>query len=98
MTDYAKIQFATEVAFSSLIDQGKKLGLPLNPVMGLMYLPSQEVTRQFIDACRAVLASITIPDATPSISDKVAACDHNHLNEDGICRQCGSDKRGIGGL
>lgn len=28
---------------------------------------------------------------------KVPPCQHERLNEDGICRQCGADKRGIGG-
>lgn len=25
-------------------------------------------------------------------------CDHDRLDEDGICRQCGADKRGIGAI
>ena len=58
MTDYAKINFATEVACTALLDEAKKLGLPLQPVMGLMYLPDQAVTQQFQKACRAVLASL----------------------------------------
>jgi len=43
MTDYGKINFATEVAFTSLVDQAKRLGLPVDPVVGLMYLPVQSV-------------------------------------------------------
>lgn len=58
MDDAAKANFAIEVAFTALIDQAKKLGLQLNPVMGLMYLPDQAVTRQFQDACRAVLSDL----------------------------------------
>lgn len=58
MTDAAKTDFATEVAFGSLIAEARKLGLSLGPVMGLLYLPSQELTRQFQNACRAVIASL----------------------------------------
>jgi hypothetical protein len=56
LDEYSKTNFATETAFNELINESRKLGLPLDPVMGLMYLPSQEVTRQFQEACRAVLS------------------------------------------
>lgn len=60
MDDYGKVQFATEVAFGSLISEANKLGLPVQPVMGLMYMPTQEVTRQWQEACRAVLAALGV--------------------------------------
>jgi hypothetical protein len=66
MEDYAKVQFATEVAFGQLLAEAKKLGLPLNPVMGLMYMPTQDVTRQWQEACRAVLDAL---DPTPKEPD-----------------------------
>ena len=47
MSDYDKENFATEVAFSALITEAKKLGLDLAPVMGLMYLPDQKLTSDF---------------------------------------------------
>ena len=49
------INFVTECAFGALLEQARKRGLHVNPVMGLMYLPDQTVTRQFQIACRAVL-------------------------------------------
>ena len=58
MTDYERYQFATEVAFNALLSQAKKMGLRLLPVMGLMYLPSQEDTRKFQEACKAILDSL----------------------------------------
>ena len=59
MTDYSKVNFATEVAFNALLKEAKTLGLQVAPVMGLMYLPTQELTRQFQDACRAILLALT---------------------------------------
>lgn len=61
MTEYAKINFATEVAFSALLDEAKKLGLSLAPVMGLMYLPEQKTTSDFQAACRAIIESLKMP-------------------------------------
>lgn len=58
MTDYAKTNFATEFAFNALVYEARRLGLPTTPVAGLMYLPTQEVTRRFQEACRAVLADL----------------------------------------
>jgi hypothetical protein len=58
LTDQGKVQIATEIAFASLLAEAAKLGIPLLPTMGLMYLPSQEVTRKFKDSCRAVLDSL----------------------------------------
>lgn len=61
-----KVNFATEVAFNALIGQAQQMGVPLTPVMGLMYLPDQAVTRQFQETCRAVLGSLR--PAAPSIT------------------------------
>lgn len=58
MTDYRKTEVATEVAFNALADEARKLGLPVASVAKLMYLPTQEVTRRFQEACRAVLADL----------------------------------------
>lgn len=60
-TDYGRTQYATEVAFGSLISAAKSSGLDLQPVMGLMYLPSQELTRQFQVACQDILLALTPP-------------------------------------
>lgn len=57
MTEYSAINFATEVAFNSLVASAGK-HVDLNPVMGLMYLPDQDLTRQFQEACRAVIAAL----------------------------------------
>ena len=65
MTDLSKINIATEAAFNSLVDQANKLGLQPNPVAGLMYLPHQETTRQFQEACRAVLADLGVTQQCP---------------------------------
>ena len=62
MDAYGKINVATECAFGTLLSIAKKLELNPLPVMGLMYLPSQEVTRQFQEACRAVLASVGVKE------------------------------------
>ena len=59
MTDYGRAQFATEVAFNALIKQAKELGLDVAPVMGLMYLPTQELTYAFQMACRTILLALT---------------------------------------
>jgi len=59
MTDYAKINFAIEVAFNALLDQANKLGLSVQPVMGLMYLPDLSITQKFQQACREVLECLT---------------------------------------
>lgn len=59
MSDYGKVNFATEVAFSALAKQAKDLGLAVAPVMGLMYLPTQDITYQFQLACRAILLALT---------------------------------------
>lgn len=61
MTDYEKIQIATENAFGVLIAEAKRLGLPVEPVMGLMYLPDQDVTRTFQTACQTVLDLLCYP-------------------------------------
>jgi len=64
MDDRAKTNFATEIAFSSLLNSAAKHGLGLLPCMGLLYLPDESVTRQFQDACRAVIECLS-PKAPP---------------------------------
>jgi len=59
MTDYGRAQFATEVAFGQLIESAKKVGMNVAPVMGLMYLPDQKLTRDFQEACRVILLALT---------------------------------------
>lgn len=59
MTPQAKTNFATEISFSTLLSEAKKVGLTVQPVMGLMYLPDPAVTRQWQEACRAVLALLS---------------------------------------
>ena len=58
MTDYQRVEIATEYAFNELYATAVKVGLHLDPVMGLMYLPTQAVTEQFKQACRAALADL----------------------------------------
>lgn len=58
-SDYAKAQIATEDTFDELILRAKRQGLALAPCMGLMYLPTQELTRAFQDACRGILMALT---------------------------------------
>lgn len=59
MPDYERAQFATEVAFNALVKSANDLGLKVGPVMGLMYLPTQELTAQFQAACNAILLALT---------------------------------------
>lgn len=58
MSDSQKINDATEVAFGALVQAAKLRGIPVGPVMGLMYLPTADLTRQFQEACRAVLDAL----------------------------------------
>ena len=69
MTDYGRAQFATEVAFGQLIESAKKVGLAVEPVMGLMYLPTQQMTAQFQQACRTILLALTPKESHVSGSD-----------------------------
>jgi hypothetical protein len=62
MSDYGRENFATEVAFAALVKQAKEVGLQIAPVMGLMYLPTQELTAQFQRACREILLALTPHD------------------------------------
>lgn len=62
MTDEAKVDFATECAFTALVVNAKKLGLSIESVDGLVYLPSQELTQQFKTVCRSIVASLEIKD------------------------------------
>ena len=60
-TVYSKVQMATELSFAELIKRAKESGLPVQPVMGLMYLPEQAATREFQQGCRAVLKCLGVP-------------------------------------
>jgi len=55
MTRYEAIQISTEYAFNALTNEAKRLGVGIAPVMGLMYLPDEGVTRTFQQACRTVI-------------------------------------------
>ena len=39
---------------------------------------------------------VDLADLASEDAPTVAPCSHERLNEEGICRQCGADKRGIG--
>lgn len=58
MTDYEKVQFSTEVAFNALVKQARDMGLSVAPVMGLMYLPTEKLTSDFQQACKAILIAL----------------------------------------
>lgn len=62
MTPYDNLQFATEVAFDALVNRAIKDGLlpEGTPNPHLMYMPTQAVTQQFKDACRAVIADLGV--------------------------------------
>lgn len=61
LTDYERAQDATEEALNMLLKQAKLMGLDVTPVMGLMYLPTQEMTEAFIQACHTILIALTPP-------------------------------------
>ena len=51
-----QLQFATEVACTTLVDHAIKSGLlPMAVNPGLMYLPDEGVTERFKEACAAVI-------------------------------------------
>lgn len=58
MTDYEKENFAIETAFSEMVNEARDLGLRVAPATGLMYLPTQKLTRDFQDAGRAILRAL----------------------------------------
>ncbi len=58
-SDYEKAQIATEEAFNALIKVAKEYGLDVAPTMGLMYLPTQEMTQNFKQACNTILLALT---------------------------------------
>lgn len=55
MSEHKKEEIATEESFNALLNSLRKHDVKLKPVMGLMELPSQELTRQFQEACRAII-------------------------------------------
>jgi hypothetical protein len=54
-TPKKKADFCTEVAFNELLLVASRQFERLKPTMGLMYLSDLDVTKQFQEACRAVL-------------------------------------------
>ncbi len=52
------VEFSTEVAFTSLVTEAKKLGMDLAPAMGLMYLPTEKLAEDFKEACQNILAAL----------------------------------------
>lgn len=58
-------------------------------------------TRPYPDAnpprgdCKTLEAPATDPPASPNSGRTEQPCEHIRLNEDGICRTCGADRRGI---
>lgn len=56
----SRINYVTEIAFAALVESAKRQELEPKPVMGLMYLPSEEDTRKFQLGCRAALASMGV--------------------------------------
>jgi hypothetical protein len=61
-TPYGNLQFATEVAWAALVDRAIQDGLLSkgDRPNGLMYMPTQGVTQQFKNACRAVIADLGV--------------------------------------
>lgn len=61
-TPYGNLQFATEVAWNALVDRAIKDGLlpKGDKPNGLMEMPTQQVTQQFKDACRAVIKDLGV--------------------------------------
>jgi hypothetical protein len=59
VTDVDKLEFATEVACTALLERAIKDGLlPMRIVPPLMQLPDQSVTQKFVEACRAVIGCL----------------------------------------
>lgn len=67
--DYGRAQFATEVAFDALVAQAKNMGLKVGFTMGLLYLPSQQMTQDFKQACRSILLALTPKESHVTGSD-----------------------------
>jgi hypothetical protein len=61
-TEYGQTELAIEIAFGELLDAAFYCGLRINRPMGFMYLPTQKMTRDFQDACRAILAALKKPE------------------------------------
>ena len=62
-TFYGSLQYASEIAYDALVDHMIKEGfLPKGSNLHLMYNPSQEVTQQFKDSCKAVIVMLSVGD------------------------------------
>lgn len=58
MTDPLKVYAVTENAFNTLMEQAIKLGLPIKPPLGFVYLPTVALIRNFQTACQDILAAL----------------------------------------
>jgi hypothetical protein len=67
-TPYENLQFATEVAWAALIDRAIKDSLLSGDARpaGLTYMPTQEITQQFKDACHAVIKDLGVDVKNPN--------------------------------
>jgi hypothetical protein len=69
---------------------------PCGCVTGAAWAASPESADMIAEAIRdgRRVEPHTGPIAIPQLC-AVHSCQHERLNEDGICRQCGADRRGI---
>jgi hypothetical protein len=56
--EHEALIFGTEVAYSALIRGSVKMGMVLEPCVGLDYIPEQDVITQFKEACRQIIRSL----------------------------------------
>jgi hypothetical protein len=63
MTLNSKLNVSIEMAFSALLSNATKVGLQYNQPMGLMYLPTQELSDRFIESCKDIMNSLGVKDA-----------------------------------
>lgn len=66
----SKVNFCTEMAFGTLLDQAKRLGIPLQVVDGLMYLPNLDTTKHFQQACRQVISGLIPKEQRDEMKDQ----------------------------
>ncbi len=60
ITEYKLEEEVIENTFNYLIQDCARLGIKLNPVMGFVYLPNQEDTKNFKEVCRSIINSLKI--------------------------------------
>jgi hypothetical protein len=51
---------AIEEAFGALIAAAQVQGLPVRSPLGLVYLPTEQLTRSFQQACRDILTALKV--------------------------------------